>query len=221
MSAAVVTGTAALMMQANPQLTPNAIKAILQYTAQVYAGYDALTEGAGFLNAKGAVALARQFVTRSTKLPADATRWSGAVTWGNRLTKGGLVTASANAWPSGVRWGAERTDNGLRIELGVRCESTNCSTTSTRWGVDTGSVYNVVWGVACRGADCNVPWSLNLVRASAADGETVVWGTTDGETVVWGTIDGETVVWGTVDGETVVWGTGCSDPSCAIIWGRP
>jgi hypothetical protein len=208
------------MMQANPQLTPNAVKAILQYTAQVYAGYDALTEGAGFLNAKGAVALARQFVTRSTKLPADATRWSGAVTWGNRLTKGGLVTASANAWPSGVRWGAERTDNGLRIELGVRCESTTCSTTSTKWGVDTGSVYNVVWGAACRGADCNVPWSLNLVRASA-DGETVVWGTTDGETVVWGTIDGETVVWGTVDGETVVWGTGCSDPSCAIIWGRP
>ncbi len=111
------------MMQANPQLTPNAVKAILQYTAEVYAGYDALTEGAGFLNAKGAVALARQFVTGSTKLPADATRWSGAVTWGNRLMKGGLVTASANAWPSGVRWGAERTDNGLRIELGVRCES--------------------------------------------------------------------------------------------------
>ena len=220
MSAAVVSGTTALMMQANPQLTPNAVKAILQYTAQVYAGYDALTEGAGFLNAKGAIALARQFVTRSTKLPADATRWSGAVTWGNRLVKGGLVTASANAWPSGVRWGADRTDKGLRIELGVRCESTNCSTTSTKWGVDTGSVYNVVWGAACRGADCNVPWSLDLVRASA-DGETVVWGTTDGETVVWGTIDGETVVWGTADGETVVWGTGCSDPSCAIIWGRP
>ncbi len=55
------------MMQANPQLTPNAVKAILQYTAEVYAGYDALTEGAGFVNAKGAVALARQFATTSTK----------------------------------------------------------------------------------------------------------------------------------------------------------
>ncbi len=212
MSAAVVSGTAALMMQANPQLTPNAVKAILQYTAEVYAGYDALTEGAGFLNAKGAVALARQFATKSTKLPVDATRWSGAVTWGNRLMKGGVVTASANAWPSSVRWGAERTDNGHGIELGVRCESANCSTTSSRWRVDGGSAYNVVWGTMCRGADCGVTWSLDLVRASA-DGETVVWGTTDGETVVWGTADG--------DGETVVWGTGCSDPSCAIIWGRP
>ena len=221
MSAAVVSGTAALMMQANPQLTPNAIKAILQYTAQVYAGYDALTEGAGFLNAEGAVALARQFAGRSTKQYADSTRWSRAVTWGNRLTKGGLITASANAWPSGVRWGAERTNTGLKIETRHSLRGYELhAATSGRWRVDGGSAYNVVWGTACRGADCNVPWSLDLVRATA-DGETVVWGTTDGETVVWGTIDGETVVWGTVDGETVVWGTGCSDPSCAIIWGRP
>ena len=51
----------ALMLQANPALTPNAVKAILQYTAQIYPGYDALTEGAGFLNAAGAVTLARYF----------------------------------------------------------------------------------------------------------------------------------------------------------------
>jgi hypothetical protein len=62
----------------------------------------------------------------------------------------------------------------------------------------------------CNGADCDVPWSFELVNA--AD---------DGETVVWGTDDGETVVWGTDDGETVVWGTSCTDPSCApIVWGR-
>ena len=51
--------TVALMLQANPKLTPNGVKAILQYTAQQYAGYDALTEGAGFLNSVGAVRLAR------------------------------------------------------------------------------------------------------------------------------------------------------------------
>ncbi len=48
MAAPVVAGTVALMLQANPTLTPNAVKAILQYTAQVYPGYDALTQGAGF-----------------------------------------------------------------------------------------------------------------------------------------------------------------------------
>ena len=34
MAAPVVAGTVALMLQANPNLTPNLVKAILQYTAQ-------------------------------------------------------------------------------------------------------------------------------------------------------------------------------------------
>ncbi|PYQ69975.1 MAG: hypothetical protein DMG01_28280, partial [Acidobacteria bacterium] len=38
MSAPVVTGTVALMMQANPSLTPNLVKAILQYTAETRPG---------------------------------------------------------------------------------------------------------------------------------------------------------------------------------------
>ena len=57
MAAPVVAGTVALMLQANPSLTPNLVKAAIQYTAQVYPGYNALTQGAGFLNTKGAVDL--------------------------------------------------------------------------------------------------------------------------------------------------------------------
>ena len=63
MAAPMVAGTAALMIQANPKLTPNLVKAILEYTAQKYA-YDTLTQGAGFLNTRGAVDLARFFVTQ-------------------------------------------------------------------------------------------------------------------------------------------------------------
>src|SRR5262249_31633989 len=63
MAAPVVAGSVALMMQANPGLTPNAVKAILQYTSQKYDGYDALTEGAGYLNAVGAIRLARFYAT--------------------------------------------------------------------------------------------------------------------------------------------------------------
>ena len=47
MAAPVVAGTVALMLHANPYLTPNMVKAILQYTAQVYPGYNFLTQGAG------------------------------------------------------------------------------------------------------------------------------------------------------------------------------
>ncbi len=53
MAAPVVAGSVALMLQANPALTPNLVKAIIQYTAQSYDGYNALTAGAGFLNTQG------------------------------------------------------------------------------------------------------------------------------------------------------------------------
>ena len=59
MAAPVVSGVVALMIEANPGLTPNAVKAIVQYTAETRAGVDYLTQGAGFLNARGAVELSR------------------------------------------------------------------------------------------------------------------------------------------------------------------
>jgi subtilisin family serine protease len=60
MAAPVVSGTVALMLQANPSLTPRQVKAILRHTAESSPQYDRLTEGAGFLNAKSAVESARQ-----------------------------------------------------------------------------------------------------------------------------------------------------------------
>jgi subtilisin family serine protease len=59
MSAPVVAGAAALMLQANPTLTPNLVKALLMLTAQTAAGHNVLEQGAGQLNVEGAVRLAR------------------------------------------------------------------------------------------------------------------------------------------------------------------
>ena len=63
MSSAVTSGVVALMIEASRStnsariaLPPNAIKAILQHTAVPFAGVDELTQGAGSLNAAGAVA---------------------------------------------------------------------------------------------------------------------------------------------------------------------
>ena len=74
MSAAVTSGVVALMIEAsrstNPQriaLPPNAIKAILQHTAVPLAGVDELTQGAGSLNAAGAIALTRAIDPRVRK----------------------------------------------------------------------------------------------------------------------------------------------------------
>ncbi|HYO91404.1 MAG TPA: S8 family peptidase, partial [Pyrinomonadaceae bacterium] len=58
-SSPVVAGTVALMLQVNPNLTPNLIKMILMYTAQPLAGANMLEQGAGQLNIEGAVRLAQ------------------------------------------------------------------------------------------------------------------------------------------------------------------
>src|SRR6185503_14825087 len=57
-AAPIVAGTAALMLQANPGLTPALVKAILQYTAEPLPGSNLLQQGAGLVNVPGAVAVA-------------------------------------------------------------------------------------------------------------------------------------------------------------------
>jgi serine protease AprX len=221
MATPVVAGTVALMLQANPVLTPNAVKAALQFTAEVKPAYDVLTQGAGFLNAQGAVELAHFLAAASdTAYPTD-TIWSRQLVWGNQLASGGRLTPEANAWTIGTLWGAMTSASGWPIVWGVIC-SLNCDDGPGVWDpwqpLGTGST-NVVWGLHCGGSDCptGTPW-----HRSDVEGTTVVWGTNDEETVVWGTNDDQTVVWGTTDDQTVVWGTDCSDSSCEpVIWPNP
>ena len=59
MSAAVVSGAAALVLEARPQLTPAQVKAALQLTASRVAGAGLIEAGAGSLNVAAAVELAR------------------------------------------------------------------------------------------------------------------------------------------------------------------
>jgi serine protease AprX len=218
MSAPVVSGTVALMLQANPSLTPNAVKAILQYTAQVYPQYDPLTQGAGFLNAKGAVELAQYLANAPGAAYPASDGWSGTIIWGNSAQSGGRIVSTANAWRTDVLWGATSAPGGAGVTWGVNCATPACDSNGTPWALGSSTTQNVVWGSMCGGSDCSVDWSLGLFGTT--DGDTVVWGTSDGDTVVWGTDDGDTVVWGTNDGDTVVWGTTCAGFCVPVIWNR-
>ncbi len=220
MATPVVSATVALMLQANPALTPNQVKAILQYTARVYPAYNPLTQGAGFLNAKGAVELARFFVAPSSAAYPSSSGWAARLIWGNYLVKGGRLTADANAWATNVTWGAATTATGQNIDWGVICSTANCGAgggTWNRWGATCsnstcsdvtwgeGTSRNVVWGSTCGGANCATPWSMGAAGYALS-----------------GTIEGAAVVWGTDDDDSVVWGTDCSDPSCQpVIWDNP
>lgn len=223
MSAPVVSGAVALMLQANPALTPNQVKAILQYTSRAYTGQNGLTQGAGFLNVKGAVELARYFATASSgpSYPWSSS-WSGRIIWGNQLIKGGRLTPAATAWATDVTWGATLTPAGTNVSWGDICSGDQCSDgegweswaascsdaacTTVTWGA--GTSRNLVWDSTCGGADCPGPW--NLVAAGST-----ISNVSQATTVVWGSDTETTVVWGS----TVVWGTRCTDPACdPVIW---
>jgi serine protease AprX len=58
MATPVVAGAVALMLQQNPFLTPNLVKATLEFTGQPITGFSNFEQGAGQLNVEGAIRLA-------------------------------------------------------------------------------------------------------------------------------------------------------------------
>ena len=88
-AAPVVSGTVALMLQANPGLTPPIVKAMLQYTAQPLPGDNLLEQGAGLVNALGAMDLARIVVPDLSERIAQ----------GNKLKPGDSILAAGQKVP--------------------------------------------------------------------------------------------------------------------------
>jgi serine protease AprX len=216
MSAPVVAGTVALMVQANPGLSPNLVKAILEYTAQPYPGYNALTEGAGFLNSKGAVDLARYFryAASGSSYPHPA-EWGKTIIWGNFRLHRGAISPKASAFKTGVQWGSSIDLSGKNVVWGTICDD---------------ACDNVVWGTNEPVMDDNVVWGTSSsidpsCDPAAENCDNVVWGTTsDDDNVVWGTTCSElnckNVVWNTSsdNDDNVVWGT-CGDDGDNVVWG--
>ncbi len=174
MAAPVVAGTVALMLEANPTLTPNLIKAILQYTAQSYPGYSPLRQGAGFLNTLGAVRLA-QFYTGSagTELQVPDT-WSQHIFWGNRLLTGGVINPNSNAWANNIVWGTAMTrlSGGDNIVWGTRCGKGGCD--NIVWGTDRAAT------TSC-GARDGQGRQHRVGAPSSGKGDNIVWGTVVGQ----------------------------------------
>ena len=200
MAAPVVAGAVALMLEANPSLTPNAVKAILQYTAEADARESVLAQGAGVLNARGALRLARFFARPHDGLgePRDTVAgqsitWARHLIWGNYRVTGGVPLPGSNAWGTTVEWGDTRTASGQLVV----------------WGA--AQPDNVVWGEA---HGDNVVWGELL-------GDNVVWGESGTDNVVWGERHADNVVWGEAHADNVVWGEACAGANCAnVVWGE-
>ena len=217
-AAPVVAGTVALMLQANPSLTPNAVKAILQYTAEMYDGHSYLAQGAGFLNARGAVDLALAFNTAPAARAPSLPEWSRQIIWGNHQVQGGDLIASGHR--VGHRCRVGRGD-GCRATSSSRgaesCSGTECGVGGSGWST---------WGASCTGTECEtIVWgselSVNVVWGDTCDGvdcEETLWATSDDDIVVWGNSEeDDIVVWGNSDDDIVVWGNNDDD---IVVWGN-
>jgi serine protease AprX len=198
MATAVATGSIALMVEASraangyptgPSLTPNAAKAILQYTAidvrdASGASYEALRQGGGALNTKGAIDLGRAIDTSAatgemwlttapstwTKIGGDYHTWKQAVIWGVSTLQGASLNFNQQAWANAVIWGVDTTT----------------WSNAVIWGV------NLVWTDPQSWANA-VIWGVDNIGVT--QGDAVIWGVTSGLT-------GETTAWGDLEGET-------------------
>jgi serine protease AprX len=140
MAAPAVAGTVALLLEANPDLTPNLVKAILQYTAERRSRYDLVSQGGGFLNARGAVQLAME-LAGERPASTDPTRWSRQIVWGGRRITGGVLTMNANAWGTAVTWGAAATPEGDPIVWGTVADSGDAWTVPAERGAGAELAY--------------------------------------------------------------------------------
>lgn len=122
MASPIVAGAAALMLQVNPKLTPNMVKALLMYTAQPLRDANQFDQGAGQLNIDGAVRLAklvRTDITNSTAVgsplltsgaPAPQSTIAGqSFVWGQGLIMGktfatgtDFITKNQGVYRSGI-----------------------------------------------------------------------------------------------------------------------
>lgn len=216
MAAAVTSGVAALVLEAHNQngfhhqraVTPNLVKGILEYTAIRLAGADYLTQGAGGLNAAGAIALSRAI---DTSRPAGAAWlgsveplstiggatyfWSAHVIYGDRVLSGRVLDSNNIVWSSTVVWGTSDAEGDNVV-----------------WGTSSIEDDNIVWGT-------NVVWGSNIVWSTRVigqrlDGTNIVWGAQ----IVWGALELDNIVWGTMtESEQIVWGTMTEGDN--VVWG--
>jgi serine protease AprX len=92
-AAAVVSGAAALLLQAQPALTPDAVKAALVSTATPVQGADAVDAGAGQLDVKAALEAVQRSTTGKAASALPQVLAAAAQTWERSAGTGSLEAA--------------------------------------------------------------------------------------------------------------------------------
>jgi hypothetical protein len=201
MAAPAVAGAAALLLQVNPQMTPDGVKAALMVSAQLLSGsdplkgttgvYDPFTQGAGELNLPGAVNVALHYQAGAGLVGAPATtsqiagerfRWS-LVTLRHRWRLQGAVATTLLSGPA------------LWASLGTTAVWSDAliwgGSISLQYGNGTVTVTNAAWGTG---------------------GDNASWNTGGDAPSLFETPEEENASWNT-GGDNASWNTGGDAPS--------
>ena len=169
MATPVVSGAAALILQQNPGMTPDQVKARLMKTAyknfprystatdpitgQVYTSqYDIFTVGAGYLDLQSAINntdLAPAYVGSALSPTAsiDATGKVYMVTGSSVIWGGSVLWGTANVWGSQVLWGTTAT--GASVLWGT----SQIIGDTVLWGSTVNPDSSVLWGTSNAAAE--------------------------------------------------------------------
>lgn len=183
MATPVVSGAAAVLLQQNPNLTPDQVKARLMKTAyktfpassvatdpvthQTYTSfYDLFTVGAGYLDLAAAV-------TDTDIAPANVgSALSPTAVYDSSTSKVSLAYGNASIPATSVVWGGSSVVWGASAVWGNNVDSANSvvwGASSAVWASSNMSGFSVVWGAAGSGTTAtSVVWGATAELMEAA-----------------------------------------------------
>jgi serine protease AprX len=213
MASPAVAAAAALLLQENHDLSANALKLALQFTARLVPSTDVLTQGAGALNIAGALIMAdainpnaRPGTTwirhRITAANTDANEqfipWSQRIIYGDRFMRPRYAQVRLLRWNDAVVWAYDAIAENIVWGNSAEDNIVWGNADNIVWG--NFAAEETVWGAGESGevhsADDNIVWGNGIVRGDWA--ANVVWGFWD-ETVAWDNITRnnlDNIVWG-------------------------
>jgi len=188
MAAPVVAGAAALLIEKNPDLTPDQVKAQLMKSAtrdfpatttvmdptngnSFVSNYDVFTVGAGYLDIQNAL-------ENMDAVP---------------------VAAVGSAQSPSVK---HDDLTGTMTLSQVQGSVFDATTAATVYGPQGVSAEGIIWGSLGVSSEASTAiWSEGIIWGSAGtSAEGIIWGSLGAEGIIWGSLSSEGIIWGSVNG---------------------
>jgi serine protease AprX len=184
MATGVVSGAVAVLLQAQPQLTPDAVKALLMFSAQrsyfpsistavdpvsgdrYFSHYDALTVGAGYVDLQATLANALNI---AASIPSG-TAMSPVVSYNPSTGDATLVTDQTALWGRTELWGAANVYGQNAFEPGISGSTALWGRTAL-WGADDPSGFTALWGATALWGRATPDAATALWGASSVSGQ--------------------------------------------------